>query len=386
MINAPLGRRIRLGVVGGGPGSVIGEIHRAAARLDGLYDVVASNLSSNPQRSRAFGVDLGIAPDRAYQSWQALIEGEGRRDDGIDALAVMTPNDSHYDICSAALDAGLHVICDKPLTTSLETSRDLAAKAEARGRVFCLTYCYTGYPMVRQARAMVRNGTLGEIRQVHLQYVQGHRALPSDPADWRLNPERVGPSMILMDIGTHALHLGAFVTHLDLDAVCADTGHVVPGRPVDDYAALLLRYENGARGSMWVTNAAAGAEHGLMFRVFGEKGGLEWHQEVPNQLTYRPIDGPAQTITRRKDAVVLPEALRVTRVAIGHPEGYHEAFANLYSDAAKAIAARATGGELDLLDRDFPTALDGVKGLAFVEASVDSAESGGWVEVPPAAL
>lgn len=202
-------------------------------------------------------------------------------------LAVMTPNDTHYKICTAALDAGFHVICDKPLTTNLATAVDLAREVKKTGAEFCLTYCYTGYPMVRQARAMVHSGAIGAIRQVHLQFVQGYLAFDEVPPSWRLDPARVGASLILIDIGTHACHLGAYVTGLDLASVCADVGHVVPGRKVDDYASLLLRYSNDARGSMWVTNAAAGAEHGLSFRIFGETGGLEWNQEEPNRLTHR---------------------------------------------------------------------------------------------------
>jgi predicted dehydrogenase len=381
MVIETIGRRLRLAVIGGGPGSVIGEVHRIAARLDGYYDIVASALSSDADRSRQAGRGIGVAEDRAYASWQALIESEARRGDRPDAVAVMTPNDSHYEICVAALDAGFHIICDKPLTTSLATSADLARKVKAAGAEFCLTHCYTGYPMVRQARAMVRSGAIGPIRQVHLQYVQGYLAFDQVPPGWRLDPARVGPSMILIDIGTHGHHLGAYVTGLDLTSVCADVGHVVPGRTVDDYASLLLRYSNGARGSMWVTNAAAGAEHGLSFRIFGESGGLEWNQEEPNRLTHRQRSGFEEIVTRRKDSLVSDSARQVTRVEIGHPEGYLEAFTNLYSDFAKAILARLCQKSPDEIERPFPTVEDGVKGLAFVEAAVRSSASGKWEPV-----
>ena len=384
MVIEAIGRRLRLAVVGGGPGSVIGEVHRIAARLDGYYDIVAAALSSDPERARRAGVAIGVSEDRAYPSAQALIDGEAKRTDSVDVISIMTPNDSHHGICSQALDAGFYVICDKPLTTDLVYAVSLARKVKATGAEFCLTHCYTGYPMVRQARAMVRAGAIGPIRQLHLQYVQGYLASEDVPPGWRLDPARVGASMILIDIGTHAHHLGAYVTGLDLESLCADVGHVVPGRQVDDYASLLLRYANGARGSMWVTNAASGAEHGLSFRIFGETGGLEWHQEEPNRLVHRKRDGFEEVVTRRKDSRVTEAARQVTRVEIGHPEGYLEAFANLYSDFARAIAARMRGEPSQQIDRPFPTVEDGVKGLAFVEAAVQSSALRHWkpVEVP----
>jgi predicted dehydrogenase len=381
MVIEAIGRRLRLAVVGGGPGSVIGEVHRIAARLDGCYEIVASALSSDPERARRTGVVIGVPEDRAYPSARVLIETEAKRADRADVIAVMTPNDSHYEICSLALEAGFHVICDKPLTTNLALAVDLARKVKATGAEFCLTHCYTGYPMVRQARAMVRAGAIGPIRQLHLQYVQGYLASEDVPPGWRLDPARIGGSMILMDIGTHAHHLGAYVTGLDLESLCADVGHVVPGRQVDDYASLLLRYTNGARGSMWVTNAASGAEHGLSFRIFGETGGLEWHQEEPNRLVHRKRDGLEEVVTRRKDALVSEDAQQVTRVEIGHPEGYLEAFANLYSDFARAVVARMRHEPPDQIDRPFPTVEDGVKGLAFVEAAAQSSALRSWKSV-----
>lgn len=385
MVIEAIGRHLRLAVIGGGPGSVIGEVHRIAARLDGYYDIVASALSSDPERSRRLGRAIGVSEDRAYPTWRALIENEAGRSDRADILAVMTPNDSHYQICTAALDAGFHIICEKPLTTELATAKDLARKVRATGAEFCLTHCYTGYPMVRQARAMVHSGVIGAIRQVNLQYVQGYLAFEEVPPGWRLDPARVGASMILIDIGTHAHHLGAYVTGLDLASLCADVGHVVPGRKVDDYSSLLLRYSNGARGSMWVTNAAAGAEHGLSFRIFGETGGLEWNQEEPNRLVHRDRAGFEKIVTRRKDRLLSDIARRATRVEIGHPEGYLEAFANLYTDMAEVVVARLCHKSPAEIDRPFPTVEDGVKGLAFVEAAVRSSASGCWepVESPP---
>ena len=378
MITEEIGRRLRLALIGGGPGSAIGETHRIAARLDGYYEILASALSSNPQRSRESGVAVGVPLERAYESWQALIEREAGRKDRADVVAIMTPNDSHHEICSAALAAGFNIICDKPLTNDLGTSVDLARKVKLAGAEFCLTYCYTGYPMVRQARDMVRNGVIGPIRQIHLQYVQGWFIADNRAPAWRSDPGRITESAILIDIGTHAHHLGSYVSGLDVESLCADGGHVVPGRKVDDYGALLLRYANGVRGSMWVTNAAAGAEHGLSFRIFGETGGLEWHQETPNQLVHRSRDGFAQLITRRKDQLVTENARLATRIAIGHPEGYFEAFANLYSDLARAVVGRLQGKAANEIGRQFPMVEDGVKGLAFVEAAIRSLRSGHW--------
>ncbi|WP_018912771.1 Gfo/Idh/MocA family protein [Thiomonas sp. FB-6] len=379
-----LGRRLRIGVIGGGAGSFIGPVHRIAARLDGKYDLVAAALSSDPRRAAEEGRRLGFAPERVYGSWRELLAREAGREDGIDVVAVMTPNDSHFEICMAALDAGLHILCDKPLSTDVSSARELAARVRTAGAEFCVTYCYSGYPMVRQARDMVRAGELGEIRQVQLQYVQGNLAEPGPSSGWRMQGGRVGGSLVLLDIATHAFHLGAYVTGQDIASLCADVGATRPGGEVDDYVATLMRYANGARGSLWVTNAAAGSEHGLSFRIHGDLGGLEWHQEEPNRLLHRRAGGFDQVLTRRLDPAMSPGALRSTRVALGHPEGYLEAFANLYDEFAEVVAARLKGdrppAEADL----FPGVLDGVKGLLIVEAAARSARSGAWerVEAP----
>jgi predicted dehydrogenase len=382
---ARLGRRLRLGVVGGGPGSFIGAVHRTAARLDDHYEVVAGVLGRNPERSRAAARAVGIAEERAYADCSELLTREAARPDGIDVLAIMTPNDAHHPAARDALARGLDVICDKPLTTRLEDALDLVRRVRASGLVFCLTHNYSGYPMVRHARAMVRSGALGTIRQLHVEYIQGHLAAETeadrDPAaNWRFAAEHCGPSLVLGDIGTHAHHLACFITGLELTAVAAELGSAVPARQVHDYAHLLLRFDGGARGSMWVTNSAAGAEHGLHIRVFGDNGGLEWHQEEPNSLLYRPLGGFAQVLTRGRPGLS-PEAERATRIVLGHPEGFHEAFANLYADAAEAIVARRTGGEPDPLALDFPTVEDGARGVKFVEAAVESHRNGGrWTD------
>ena len=382
---ARLGRRLRLGVVGGGPGSFIGPVHRAAARLDDHYEVVAAALSRNPERSRAAAQDLGIAPERAYGDHAELIAGETARADGIDVLAIMTPNADHYAAARAALEAGLDVICDKPLTTTLADAEDLVRRVQASGRVFCVTYNYTGYPLVRHARAMVRDGALGAIRQVHVEYIQGHLAAPTEAdrdraANWRFAPEQGAASLVLGDIGSHAHHLATFITGQELSELAAEVGSAIPGREVADLAHLLLRFEGGARGSMWVTNSAAGAEHGLHIRVFGERGGLEWQQEDPNHLLHRRLDGFPELLTRGRPGLSAA-AERATRVALGHPEGYFEAFANLYADAAEAIVARRTGQAPEPLALDFPTVEDGARGVRFVEAALESSRAGGrWTD------
>jgi predicted dehydrogenase len=379
-----LGRRLRLGVVGGGPGSFIGEVHRIAARMDDHFEVVAGVLSSDASRSRAAATAIGIAPERAYADHAELIAQEAARADGIDVLAIMTPNALHHAAAQGALAHGLDVICDKPLTTTLNHAQDLVQRVRQSQRVFCVTYNYSAYPMVRQARAMVQDGTLGAIRQIQVEYIQGHlaarTAADDDPAAaWRFSAELCGASLVLGDIGTHAHHLASYISGQALVEVAAEVGSVVPGRKVDDFAHLLLRYEGGARGSMWVTNSAAGGEHGLAIRVFGEHGGLEWHQEEPNSLLYRRHQQFPEILTRGRPGLSTA-AQRATRVALGHPEGYFEAFANLYSDAAAAIVARRTGQAPDPA-LDFPTVEDGARGVKFVEAAARSGQEGGhWTD------
>ena len=380
MVFQQLGRRLRLGVIGGGAGSFIGPVHRIGARLDGHYDIVASALSSNAERGRQGGLELGLTPERCYGSWQDLIATESGRSDRVDVLAVMTPNDSHFDICMAALDAGFHVVCDKPLATDRAQAQQLLAKVKATGLEFCVTYCYTGYPMVRQARDMVQSGKLGAIRQIHLQYVQGNLADAPSSGGWRMDPARLGGSLVLLDIGTHAFHLGAYVSGLEVERLCADVGSTRPGGGSDDYVATLMHYTQGARGSLWVTNAAAGSEHGLSFRIHGDKGGLEWHQEEPNRLLYRSGEGFDQVLTRRLGPLMSEGAQRSIRVERGHPEGYLEAFANLYTEFAQVVAARIAKQPVSTAARLYPGVLDGVQGLAYVAAALESAHSGRWAD------
>jgi predicted dehydrogenase len=384
-VYAAIGRRIRLGVVGGGPGSFIGGIHRTAARMDGRYEIVAGVPSSKPESAIAAGREIGLPEGRAYGSMAAMLEAEAARPDGIDAVAIMTPNDSHFALADAALRAGRHVICDKPMTRTLEEAEALHARVRESGLVFCLTHNYSGYPMVRQARAMVLGGSLGKVRLVQVEYVQGGRAAPSPsggPRAWKLDPERVGPSLVLADIGTHAQHLLRFATGLEVLEVAAEAGAIVPERDAHDYAGALLRLEGGARGSFWVTQAAAGVENCLRLRVSGERGSLEWMQELPQRLDWKPIDAPAQVLTPRGPGIS-PAAARASRVAKGHPEGFPEAFANLYSDAAEAMAARMADTTVDPLALGFPTSADGLAGLRFIAAALESSSrNGAWTRIP----
>jgi predicted dehydrogenase len=377
-----LGRRLRLAVIGGGPGSFIGAMHRQAARLDDRYELVAAALSSDPERARAAGQAIGMAPDRCYPSGQALIDAEAVREDGAEVIAIMTPNDSHFTFAMQALERGMDVICDKPMTNTLDEATILHQRVQDTGLVFCLTHNYTGYPMVRQAKAMVAAGQLGDIRLVQVEYVQGGRA-KGGPArrPWKDDPVRGGPSLVMGDIGTHAHNLLRFITGLEVTQIAAELGTIVPDRVTDDYAGAMLRMSNGARGSFWVTQAAAGVENGLRIRVSGSLGSLEWHQEHPQVLQFKPLGEPAQVRTPNGPGT-LPLAARASRIVAGHPEGFHEAFANLYTDAANAIAARRSGTTPDPLSLHFPNATDGLQGIRFVAAAVASSnQQGAWTSV-----
>lgn len=381
-VRTMLGRRLRLGVIGGGPGSFIGGMHRSAARRDDRYELVAGVLSSNPERSHGAAVAMGIAPDRAYASVAAMFDAESRRSDGIDVVAIMTPNDSHFDYALAAIEHGVDVICDKPMTNTLAEAEALHTAAVESGLVFCLTHNYTGYPMVRQARAMVAAGELGTIRLVQVEYVQGGKAdesaPPPEPGSWKFDPVRGGPSRVMGDIGTHAHNLARFITGLEVSEVAADIGAIVPGRTIDDFAGALLRFDNGARGSFWVTQAAAGVENCLRIRVSGTLGSVEWMQEVPQALAFKPLNRPAEVRTPNGPGTLSLSA-RSTHLVAGHPEGFPDSFANLYSDAAEAIAARRTGAQADPLAMHFPTSWDGLVGVRFVEAVIaSSAANGRW--------
>ena len=379
-----LGRRLRLAVIGGGPGSFIGAMHRQAARRDDRYDIVTGILSSDPEKSKQAGQELGWAADRLYSNVAELLDAETSRKDGIDVVAIMTPNDSHYEYSVIALERGFDVICDKPMTNTLEEAEALHKKVQETGLVFCLTHNYTGYPMVRQAKAMVQDGQLGTIRLVQVEYVQGGKADESKPMPevmtWKYDPVRGGPSRVMGDIGTHAHNLTRFITGLEVDEVAAEVGTIVPGRLIHDYAGALLRFDNGARGSFWVTQAAAGVENCLRIRVSGTQGTLEWMQEFPQALTFKPLKGPSQNRTPNGPGT-LPLSARSTRLVAGHPEGFPDGFANIYSDAAEAIAARRASQSADPLALYFPNSRDGLLGVRFVKSVIESGNANGtWVK------
>lgn len=377
--------RIRLGMVGGGRDAFIGAVHRIAARIDDQYELVAGCFSSNAEKSMASGADLGVDPKRTYASFAEMAAREARRKDGIEAVAIVTPNHMHAPVAMQFLRRGIHVICDKPLTATLPEAKRLAKAAEASGVVFALTHNYTGYPMIRQAAAMVRNGDLGDIRVVQVEYAQDWLAEPIETsgqkqADWRTDPARSGAGGATGDIGTHAFNLAGFVTGLEVESLAADLQAFVPGRRVDDNGHVMLRYKGGARGMLWCSQVAAGCENGLRLRVYGTKAGIEWAQEDPNYLWVGPLNQPKYRLTRG-GAGSGPEAGRVTRVPPGHPEGYLEGFANIYAEAARAILARRDGVAVDAAVT-FPGLKEGVEGVAFVDACVRSSKrNGAWVSL-----
>jgi predicted dehydrogenase len=376
--------RIRLGMVGGGQGAFIGAVHRIAARMDDNYELVAGALSSDPKRAKASGRELGLADDRNYGSYEEMARAEAKRTDGIEAVSIVTPNNSHYPIAKAFLTAGIHVICDKPMTTTLADAKKLAALVARTGKIFALTHNYSGYPMVRQARDMVAKGELGDIRVVQVEYPQDWLTEPLErtgqkQADWRTDPARSGAGGAVGDIGTHAYQLASFVSGLELDALAAELTTFIKGRKLDDHVQVMLRFKNGARGMLWASQVAVGNENALKLRVYGSKGGIEWKQENPNYLWFTPFGQPARLITRSGSGAT-PVAARVTRVPSGHPEGYLEGFANIYTEAARAIRAARTGAKPDKAVT-FPGIDDGVKGMAFIEACLQSSKrNGAWVK------
>ena len=371
---------IRLGMVGGGQGALIGSVHRLAARMDGHFRLVAGALSSTPERARASGAEIGLDPTRTYDDWTRMAGREARRKDGVEAVAIVTPNHMHAAPAIEFLKRGIHVICDKPLTATMAEAKKLAAAAEKADALFILTHNYTGYPLVRQARAMIARGDLGRIRLVQVEYAQDWltHEVHNKQAEWRSDPARAGIGGALGDIGTHAYNLAAFVAGMEPEALAADITAFVPGRQLDDNANVLLRYPGGAKGMLWASQVAPGNENSLRIRVFGDQGGLEWAQEEPNKLWFSRFGEPKQLLTRN-GAGALPEARRVCRVPGGHPEGYLEAFANIYAEAAQAIRARQAG--LPVPDGvTYPTLSDGLAGMRFVAACVTSAKrNAGWV-------
>jgi predicted dehydrogenase len=379
-------RWLRLGMVGGGEGAFIGAVHRTAARLDDCFEFVAGALSSEPARARASAAALRLAPDRSYDDFATMATRERAREDRIDAVAIVTPNHVHHAAAAAFLEAGIHVICDKPLTTTLADAQDLASRVRRSGALFAVTYNYTGYPMVRQAREMIASGVLGSLRKVQVEYVQDWLSTPLEAtgqkqAAWRTDPARSGPAGCLGDIGTHAFQLAEFITGLDCTHVAAQLTTFVPGRRVDDDVQTMLRFAGGARGALWATQVAPGNENGLRIRIYGEQGGLSWQQEHPNQLLFAKL-GSAPVTLSRGGAGVGAAAAHATRVPAGHPEGYTEAFAQLYRDIAEQIHARLAGRAPDPQALLVPTVRDGLRGVAFVAAAIASSRAdGAWTAI-----
>jgi len=369
--------KIRLGIVGGGIGAFVGSIHRIAARLDDRYELLAGALSSEPRRAADSAAELGIDPRRAYASFEEMAKKEGKLKHGIEAVAIVTPNHLHCAVAKAFLEAGIHVICDKPLSSSLEDAEQIEKIVEGSGLIFAITYNYSGYPMVRHAREMVAAGKLGNIRVIQVEYAQDWLATNIEAegqkqAAWRTDPTRAGTGGSIADIGTHAFHLAEFISGLEAKSLLADLDTFVAGRSLDDNANILLHYSNGAKGMLWSSQVASGQENALRIRLFGDKGGLEWAQEDPNYLQYRPLRETRQILTRGGPAVG-EMAARATRIPAGHPEGFLEGFANLYQDIADMIEASRTGKSLTTL---VPDVTDGVKGVKFVEKAVSSSAAG----------
>ncbi|MDF1727049.1 MAG: Gfo/Idh/MocA family oxidoreductase [Sulfitobacter sp.] len=369
---------IRLGMVGGGDGAFIGAVHRIASRLDGHYRLVAGALSSTPEKAQASAEALGLP--RSYGTFTEMAEAEAKRTDGIEAVAIVTPNHVHAEAAIAFLDQGIHVICDKPLTSTMEDALRLQRAVQASGALFMLTHNYTGYPMIRQARQMVADGDLGEVRLVHVEYVQDWLTEPAEgkQAEWRVDPAQSGAGGAIGDIGTHAYNLACFTSGLALERLAADLDAFGPGRVLDDNAHVMLRWKGGAKGMLWCSQVAPGNENALRLRLYGDRGGLDWSQEDPNVLWYTPLGEPKRLVTRNGAGANAANS-RMSRLPGGHPEGYLEAFANLYTEAALAIQARRRGDPVpsDLL---FPTIDDGMDGMRFVEACVrSSSEDSAWV-------
>lgn len=376
-----MSRKIRMGMVGGGRGAFIGGVHRMAAALDQQIDLVCGAFSSDPERSRLSGQDLFLNPARVYNNYQEMIlqEKELPADQRMDFVSIVTPNHMHYAPAKMALEHGFHVVCDKPLAYDLEEARDLVALVEQTGLLFVLTHNYTGYPMVKQARAMIANGELGEIRKVIVEYPQGWLSTAVEQTDskqaaWRTDPSKSGIAGAMGDIGTHAENLAEYITGLRISALCADISAIVPGRRLDDDGNILLRFENGARGVLHASQICAGEENNLNIRVYGEKAGLEWHQMEPNTLTLKFQDAPRK-VFRTGVGDLYPSALQAARIPAGHPEGYLEAFANIYKNFVKCIQARLDGTAVDPIYEDFPTVKDGLRGMEFIYKVIESGQS-----------
>ena len=366
-------------MVGGGKDAFIGGVHRIALRLDGYYELIAGSFSSNFDNSKETGKSLGLAEDRIYETYQEMAEKESARSDGIDVVSIVTPNHLHVPIAKIFADKGIHVICDKPLALSSEEAIDLKNIVENKKIIFALTHNYTGYPMVRHARSLIQKGDLGSIRVVQAEYPQDWLTTKAEDsglkqAEWRTDPKRSGNGGCIGDIGTHAFNLIRFITGLKVEELSADIHTFVKGRLVDDNAQIMLRFEGGAKGSIWSSQVAVGNENNLKIRVFGENGGLEWRQEDPNYLHFTKFGHPTQRFTRGSGSAS-EEANNITRIPAGHPEGYLEGFANIYSDVSKKLFALINKQKYDPSNDCYPTIYDGVEGMKFIETVLESSNN-----------
>ncbi|MEI6148886.1 MAG: Gfo/Idh/MocA family oxidoreductase [bacterium] len=384
-------RKIRMGMVGGGRGAFIGSVHRIAAAMDGQMELVCGAFSADPERSRASGEDLFLPANRVYGSYAEMFKREKALPEGerMDCVSIVTPNHMHYPVAKMALENGFHVICDKPLSFNLKEARSLEALVRKTGLVFALTHNYTGYPMVKEARDQVRSGKLGKIRKIVVEYPQGWlasllEASGQKQADWRTDPKRAGASCCMGDIGTHAENLAEFITGLQIESLCAELTTFVKGRKLEDDGNVLVRFKGGAKGVLYASQISIGEENPLTIRVYGEKGGLEWHQEEPNTLLMKWPDRPRQVLrTGGGHSYLSAAALQATRIPAGHPEGFLEAFANLYKNFAAAVRVALSGKKVSADMLDFPTIQDGVRGMAFIETVVKSSKSNQkWTNMP----
>lgn len=379
--------QLKWGLIGGGEGSQIGPAHRLGARVDGLYTFVAGALDHRPEAGRAYGQALGLAADRAYGDWREMLEAEAARPDRVDLVTVATPNATHFEITRAFLAAGFHVLCEKPMTMTVEEGEEIVRLTRETGRICAVNYGYTGYALVRHMRAMVARGDLGAVRMVVAEFAHGHHADAADADNprvrWRYDPAQAGISAQFADCGIHALHMASFVIGQQVTRLCADTVSCIPSRVLEDDAQVNLRFDGGAAGRLWTSSIALGRQHGLTLQVFGEKGGLRWAQEQPNQLYWMPLGGRLQVI-ERGEAGLSPEADRASRVTVGHAEGMPLAFANIYRDLAEVIAAGKAGRAPDPAADLFPRAEDGLRSMAAVHAVAASGKAGGtWLDARP---
>ncbi len=374
--------RIRLGMVGGGDDAFIGEVHRIASRIDDCFELVAGAFSSSPERSHSSGLKLGIRSDRIYDNFQKMAERESAIDCGIEAVSIVTPNHLHYEVACTFLKKGIHVICDKPLTSNLSDAENLVRVVEESSGLFMLTHNYTAYPMVRQAKEMVLNRKIGNVRLIQVEYPQEWLTEYNDSkqADWRTDPFRSGPGGCIGDIGTHAYNLACFITGLNLESLSADIHTFVPGRLVDDNAHVLLRFAGGAKGILWASQVAPGHENSLKIRIYGDKGGLQWSQEDPNYLWYSPL-GESKRLITRNGSEAGERSQIVSRIPGGHPEGYLEAFATIYQEAAKIINENRICLQ-SVEESNLPSVYDGLRGMQFIDACIRSSkEDGSWIHL-----